>query len=53
MKQIDLKSFLIGFLLCAVTFLSMGQSSGGPTQVRIVGINKGSFESWDAIRVAK
>jgi hypothetical protein len=49
MKSIDVKSMIIGFLLCAVVFLTMGLANQAVQEVRIVGIDKGSFESWDAI----
>jgi len=41
-KEIDFKSLLIGFLLAAVLFLTLGSSSG-VQDVRIVGIS--SYES--------
>ena len=49
MKSIDIKSLIIGFLLCAVLFLSMGLANNATQEVRISGIDKVSFESWDAI----
>ena len=49
MKNIDIKSLIIGFLLCSVLFLSMGLANNAVQEVRIVGIDKGSFESWEAI----
>jgi hypothetical protein len=53
MKAIDIKSLIIGALLSAVLFLSMGLANKAPQEVRIIGIDKGSFESWDAINVSK
>ena len=52
MKSIDPKSLIIGFLLCAVLFLTMGRANNNPMSVRIIGIDKGTFESWDAIKVS-
>ena len=52
MKSIDPKSLIIGFLLCAVLFLTMGLANNSPMSVRIIGIDKGTFESWDAIKVS-
>ena len=49
MKSIDIKSAIIGFLLSAILFLSMGLANNAVQEVRIIGIDKGSFESWDAI----
>ena len=49
MKNIDIKSLIIGFLLCAILFLSMGLANNAPQEVRIIGIDKGPFENWDAI----
>ena len=52
MKNIDIKSVIIGFLLCAVLFLSMGLANNNAAQdVRITGISKPIVGSWDAIRV--
>ena len=51
-KQIDLKSLIIGFLLCAVVFLTLGLAQADVVKVRIIGIDKSSFESWDAIKVS-
>ena len=51
MKLIDLKSLIIGFLLCAVVFLTLGLAQSDVVKVRIIGIDKASFESWDAIKV--
>ena len=51
-KQIDLKSLIIGFLLCAVAFLTLGLAQADVVKVRIIGIDKSSFESWDAIKVS-
>ncbi len=46
-KEIDFKSLLIGFLLAAVLFLSLGAIPGSGTQdVRIVGVN-----TYDNLRV--
>ena len=53
MKTIDPKSLLIGALLSAVLFLSMGLANKAPQEVRSIGIDKGAFESWDAINVSK
>ena len=52
MKLIDLKSLIIGFLLCAVVFLTLGLAQADVVKVRIIGIDKASFESWDAIKVS-
>lgn len=52
MKSIDGKSLLIGALLSAVLFLSLGFARDSVVKVRIIGIDKGSFESWDAIKVS-
>jgi len=52
MKPIDLKSLIIGFLLCAVVFLTLGLAQADVVKVRIIGIDKASFESWDAIKVS-
>ena len=51
MKNIDVKSTIIGFLLCAVVFLAMGNARQATVQVEIVSIKKpvGVFSSWDAI----
>jgi len=49
MKNIDLKSLLIGFLLATTLLLAMGAASG-TQNVRIVGIDK-NFTDWDAIKV--
>ncbi|MCP4156878.1 MAG: hypothetical protein GY757_54705, partial [bacterium] len=46
LKEIDFKSLLIGFLLAAVFFLTIGASSG-TRDVRIVGIN-----TYDDLRVS-
>ena len=52
MKTIDIKSAIIGFLLCTVLFLSTGLANNNtPQEVRIIGIDKGSLENWDAIKV--
>ena len=52
MRTIDIKSAIIGFLLCAVLFLSMGLANNNATQdVRITSISKPIVGSWDAIRV--
>ncbi|MGB0587821.1 MAG: hypothetical protein ACPGQC_13805 [Limisphaerales bacterium] len=53
LKKIDGKSLLIGALLSAVVFLSMGFANKAPQEVRIIGIDKSAFESWDAINVSK
>lgn len=37
-KEIDFKSFIIGFLLASVVFLAMGSNSG-TQDVRIVGVS--------------
>ena len=49
MKTIDIKSLIIGFLLSAVLFLSMGLTNNATQDVRIVEIDKGIGASWDAI----
>ena len=51
MKTIDIKSAIIGFLLCAVLFLSMGLANNAAIGVRIVEIDKKIGGSWDAINV--
>ena len=48
MKDIDLKSLIIGFLLVATLMLSIGAKSG-TQDIRIVGIDK-HFADWDAIK---
>jgi preprotein translocase subunit SecG len=49
MKNIDIKSFLIGFFLATTILLAIGASK--ETQdVRIVGIDE-KFGDWDAISV--
>ncbi len=53
MKQIDPKSLIIGLLLCAVLFLSLGITRAEVLKVRIIGIDKAAFESWDAIKVSQ
>jgi len=45
MKQVDIKSLIIGFLLSAVVFLSLGFTRAEVVKVRIIGIDIGSFES--------
>ena len=40
MKIIDIKSAIIGFLLCAVLFLSMGLANNATIDVRIVEVDK-------------
>jgi len=50
MKSIDVKSLIIGFLLCAVVFLAMGNARQAVQQVEIVSIHKPvSGIWWDAI----
>jgi len=49
MKTIDIKSLIIGFLLSAVLFLSMGLANNAIQDVRIVEIDKRIGGSWDAI----
>jgi hypothetical protein len=44
-KEIDIKSFIIGFLLAAVVFLVLGAGSG-TQDVRIVGIS-----TYDNLRI--
>ena len=53
MKTIDIKSAIIGFLLCTVLFLATGLANNNAAiqEVRIVGIDKGVLENWDAIKV--
>ena len=56
MKTIDIKSLLMGFLLCTVIFLAAGfrataNDNAGPISVRIVEIDRGIGSSWDAIEV--
>jgi hypothetical protein len=46
-KEIDLKSLIIGFLLAAVLFLTLGAGGSSGTQdVRIVGVS-----TYDALRI--
>ena len=52
LKQIDPKSLIIGFLLCAAVFLTLGLAQAEVVKVRIIGIDKAAFESWDAIKVS-
>ena len=49
MKTIDTKSLIIGFLLSAVLFLSMGLANNAIQDVRIVEIEKRIGGDWDAI----
>ena len=49
MKTIDTKSLIIGALLSAVLFLSMGLANNSTLDVRIVEIDKAIGGSWDAI----
>ena len=49
MKNLDIKSFLIGFLFASTLLLAIGASKG-TQDVRIVGIDK-NFGDWDAIMV--
>ena len=49
MKTIDIKSLIIGFLLSAVLFLSMGLANNAIQDVRIVEIDKRIGGDWDAI----
>lgn len=56
MKTIELKSLLIGFLLCAVLFLAMASKDenantpqNSTINVRIVEIDRGIGADWDAI----
>ena len=49
MKNLDIKSFLIGFLFASTLLLAIGASKG-IQDVRIVGIDK-KFGDWDAIMV--
>ena len=49
MKNIDLKSFLIGFFMATTLLLAVGASKA-TQDVRIVGIDK-TFIDWDAIIV--
>ena len=49
MKTIDIKSLIIGFLLSAVLFLSMGLTNNATQDVRIVEIDKRIGGDWDAI----
>jgi hypothetical protein len=44
-KEIDIKSLIIGFLLAAVLFLTLGASSG-TQDVRIVGVS-----TYDALHI--
>jgi len=49
MKNLDIKSFLIGFFFASTLLLAIGASKG-TQDVRIVGIDK-KFGDWDAIMV--
>jgi hypothetical protein len=49
MKNIDIKSFLIGFFFASTVLLLIGASKG-TQDVRIVGIDE-KFGDWDAISV--
>ena len=52
MKTIDVKSLIIGFLLCAVIFLATGSRANtlnAATDVRIVEIDRDIGADWDAI----
>ena len=49
MKTIDIKSLIIGFLLSAVLFLTLGLANNATLDVRIVEIDKRIGGSWDAI----
>jgi|TARA_B100000676_G_scaffold268947_1_gene284526 hypothetical protein len=49
MKNIDFKSFLIGFLFASTVLLGLGAAKG-TQDVRIVGIDK-NFADWDPILV--
>ena len=49
MKNLDIKSFLIGFLFASTLLLAIGASKG-TQDVRIVGVDK-KFGDWDAIMV--
>ena len=54
MKTIDIKSLIIGFLLCAVIFLAAvfrSAANVGPISVRLVEIDRGIGSDWDAIEV--
>ena len=54
MKTIDIKSAIIGFLLCTVLFLSTGLANNNAAiDVRIIEIDKKFGGSWDAIKVDK
>jgi hypothetical protein len=48
-KNIDLKSFLIGFFFATTILLAIGASKG-TQDVRIVGIDE-KFGDWDSISV--
>ena len=49
MKNLDIKSFLIGFLFASTLLLAIGASKG-TQDVRIVGVDK-NFGDWDEIMV--
>jgi hypothetical protein len=49
MKNLDIKSFLIGFLFASTLLLAIGASKG-TQDVRIVGIDE-KWGDWDAIMV--
>ena len=52
MKTIDIKSAIIGFLLCTVLFLSTGLANNNAAiDVRIIEIDKKFGGSWDTIKV--
>ena len=49
MNKLDIKSFLIGFLLASTLLLAIGASKG-TQDVRIVGIDE-NYGDWDSITV--
>ena len=49
MNKLDIKSFLIGFLLASTLLFAIGASKG-TQDVRIVGIDE-NYGDWDAISV--
>ena len=49
MNKLDIKSFLIGFLVASTLLLAIGASKG-TQDVRIVGIDE-NYGDWDAISV--
>jgi len=49
--KLDLKSLILGAILGGILILSTGLANRAPQEVRIIGIDKAAFESWDAIKI--